>query len=372
MNKSEMNLMNKVLESGIEFKVELYKALETNIKEQLRVLNDIMGMTTTEIKPVETVKEIPATKDEPKETKTNNTVLGKDIKEQQIVLSYCGSCNKETKQYRKGGEVVCLECGDSWELFEEDEYEVTDKFHNEPKQAPKTNHKVSDVKKLIKCGPQEGEDAVLFVEKRKDNKHLWYGQIRLNNYIRNFHWSNELDMPVVYGVEGAASLKEARELIRNAVKEISPKELTMYDSVIDHPEFGGFSGRQYLGALHQGAYIYLTPEATDSDKDTDIIAKGYTNGHAFIVRRDQEVFWRNYNYIFSKKPFESTPSKGYDTETLVNNVGLLYDAVCEQFEKLSSAYYRKVATKNEATNNTNNSSKSAVEDATTADISSLY
>ena len=236
MNKSEMNLMEKVMNSGIEFKVELYKALESNIKEQLAVLNSIMGMTTVEAKPVETVKEIPATKDEPKDVKTNNIVLGKDIKEQQVVLSYCGSCNKETEQYRKGGEVVCLECGDSWELFEEDEYEVTDKFHNVPKQAPKTNHKVSNVKKLINCGPQEGEDAVLFVEKRKNNRHLWYGQIRLNNYVRNFHWSNELDMPVVYGVEVAASLKEARELISGNALSLNNKKVTDLEYVINKNE----------------------------------------------------------------------------------------------------------------------------------------
>lgn len=312
MNKTEMNLMERVMNSGIEFKVELYKALESNIKEQLTVLNNIMGMNTTEVKPI-----APVVKDTKSEIKEQPEVKADELK-------------KETK----------------------------------------TNHKVSDVKKLINCGPQQGEDEVLFVEKRKDSKHLWYGQIRLNNYIRNFHWSNELDMPIVYGVEGAGSLKEARELIRAAIQKISPKELTLYDNVLDHPDFGGFSGRQYLGALHQGAYIYLTPEATDGNKDTDIIAKGYTNDHAFIVRRDQEVFWRNYNYVFSKKPFESTPSKGYDTMTLVNNVGLLYDAVCEQFEKLSSAFYRTTAIK-KVNKNTDSSSKSTLEDAATADISSL-
>lgn len=317
MNKTEMNLMNKVLESeNLTFKVELYKALESNIKEQLTVLNSIMGMNTTEVKPIAPVVEAKS-----------------EVKEQPKVKA-------EPKT-------------------------------DEPKKETKANHKVSNVKKLINCGPSEDRDEVLFIEKRKDSKHLWYGQIRINNYIRNFHWSNELDMPVVYGIEGAATLKYARELIRAEVQKISPKELTLYDDVLDHPDFGGFSGRQYLGALHQGAYIYLTPEATDGDKDTDIIAKGYTNGHAFIVRRDQEVFWRNYNYIFSKKPFESTPSKGFDTATLVNNVGLLYDAVCEQFEKLSSAFYRTTAIK-KVDKNTDSSSKSALENAATADISSLF
>lgn len=312
MNKTEMSLMNKVMEGSIELKMSLYKALGEDLVKIQNELAALLG--NKEVKYVAPVAE--------------------DVKPES---------KKETKV-------------------------EAPKVKAEEKKEIKANHKVSNVKKLINCGPSEGDNKVLFVEKRKDSKHLWYGQIRLNSYIRNFHWSNELDMPVVYGVEDMTSLKEARGLIRDAVAAINPKELTMYDSVVNHPDFGGFKGRQYLGALHQGAYIYLTPEATDSDKDTDIIAKGYTNGHAFIVRRDQEVFWRNYNYIFSKKPFESTPSKGFDTKTLVNNVSLLFNAVCNQFDKSRSAYFRSenLQTKNVTSTN------ASTDDAATKDISGLY
>lgn len=324
LNKSELKLMERVLEGSIELKMELYKAIGEDLLKVQQQIATLMGQPVQQ-NVVEDVKPV----------MNNNDVVEAAVKDTQVV--------QETKENNKG----------------EDKIENKDSARN-----VKANHKVSDVKKLVNCGKSEGDDAVLFVEKRRDSKHLWYGQIRINNYVRNFHWSNELDMPVVYGIESVESLRNARELIRNAVVEISPKELTLYDEVLDHPDFGGFHGRQYLGALHQGAYIYLTPE-TDGD---NIVAKGYTNGHAFIVRNDGEVFWRNYNYIFSKKPFESTPSKGFDTATLVNNVELLYDAAVKRFEKLSSAYHRTTAVKSV---DTTKSAPSSVEDALKADLGGL-
>lgn len=370
LNKSEMNLLNKVMESSIEFKMKAYKLLGEDLVRIQNELSMLLGTKPAEVKyvaPVVPEYKEESTEKETKEEEAINTILGENIKEGQIVEGYCGSCCEETKQYRKGAELICLQCGEKWELITYEEYEPTNEFHKEKqvkKDEPKANHKVSNVKKLINCGESEGDNEVLFVEKRKDSKHLWFGQIRINNFVRNFHWSNELPMPVVYGIESKEDLETANELIRLAVSKISPKELTMYDNVLDHPDFGGFRGRQFLGALHQGAYIYLTPEATDGDKETDIIAKGYTNGHAFIVRRDQEVFWRNYNYVFSKKPFESTASKGFSTEMMVKNVSMLYDAVCEQFEKLSSAFYRTTAVKKVET-------KTSVENPETADLSNL-
>lgn len=235
--------------------------------------------------------------------------------------------------------------------------EITEDIKKEEKPVKKEvkpNHKVSDVSKLINCGPSQGDNAVLFIEKRRDNKHLWYGQIRISGYIRNFHWSNELDMPIVYGVEGAKDLKECRTLIRSAVYKINPKELLLYDEAPDHPDFGGFHGRQFLQALSQGAYIYLDTKAQlkeEEQKDDDIVAQGYTDDHAFIVRRDREVYWRHYNYVFMKKPFEKSPSKGYDKEQLKANVQLLFDSVYDQFEKYALPYYRKDAKKEQKKEN---------------------
>ena len=380
LNKSEMNLLNKVMESSIEFKMEAYKALEKDLNRIQQEIVALLG--TKEVKYVAPVTPVvpehkESTEREIQEEKVINTILGENIKERQIVKGYCGSCCEETEQYRKGSELVCMQCGEAWELLTYEEYGLTNEFHKEekkqePKKAPKTpkdNHKVSDVKKLINCGPSEGDNAVLFVEKRRDSKHLWYGQIRYNNQIRNFHWSNELPLAIVYGIESFADLKDANELIKEAVKEVSPKELIKYDQVLDHADFGGCKARFYYGALEQGAFIYLTPEAHDSDKETDIVAKGYTDSHAFIVRRDGEVFWRHYNYIFSKKPFESTPSKGFDIKLMCEDVDILFEAVCRKYDKAASKEARKAV---KVTNDNNNNNSSNNNDPMSADISSLF
>lgn len=371
--------MEKVMESSIEFKMEAYKMLGQDLMKIQQEIAMLIGQPVkdTQVKAKYVAPVVPehkeeATEKEIKEQKAINIILGKNIKEGQIVKGYCGSCCEDTKQYKKGSELICMECGEAWELISYEEYEPTNKFHKEekkqePKAAPKANHKVSDVKKLINCGPSEGDNAVLFVEKRKDNKHLWYGQIRYNNQIRNFHWSNELPLAIVYGIESFADLKNANELIKEAVKEVSPKELIKYDQVLDHADFGGCKARFYYGALEQGAFIYLTPEAHDSDKETDIVAKGYTDSHAFIVRRDGEVFWRHYNYIFSKKPFESTPSKGFDIKLMCEDVDILFEAVCRKYDKAASKEARKaVKITNDNNNNSNNN------DPMSTDISSLF
>lgn len=376
LNKTEMNLMNKVMESSIEFKMEAYKMLGEELMKIQQEIATLLG--TKEVKYVAPVTPVvpehkESTEREIQEEKVINTILGENIKEGQIVKGYCGSCCEETEQYREGPELVCMQCGEKCELLSYEEYGPTNKFHKEEKKQEtkkaKANHKVSDVKKLIKCGPSEGDNAVLFVEKRKDNKHLWYGQIRYNNQIRNFHWSNELPMAIVYGIESFADLKDANELIKAAVKEISPKELIKYDQVLDHADFGGCKARFYYGALEQGAFIYLTPEAHDSDKETDIVAKGYTDKHAFIVRRDGEVFWRHYNYIFSKKPFESTPSKGFDIKLMCEDVDILFEAVCRKYDKAASKEARKAV---KVTNDNNNNNSSNNNDPMSADISSLF
>lgn len=374
LNKTEMNLMNKVMESSIEFKMEAYKMLGEELMKIQQEIATLLG--TKEVKYVAPVTPVApehkeSTEREIQEEKVINTILGENIKEGQIIKGYCGSCCEETEQYRKGPELVCMQCGEKWELLSYEEYGPTNKFHKEEKkQEPKkANHKVSDVKKLINCGPSEGNNEVLFVEKRKDNKHLWYGQIRYNNQIRNFHWSNELPLAIVYGIESFENLKDANELIKDAVKEVSPKELIKYDQVLDHADFGGCKARFYYGALEQGAFIYLTPEAHDSDKETDIVAKGYTDKHAFIVRRDGEVFWRHYNYIFSKKPFESTPSKGFDIKLMCEDVDILFEAVYRKYDKAASKEARKAV---KVTNDNNNNNSSNNNDPMTADISSLF
>ena len=248
---------------------------------------------------------------------------------------------------------------------------TTTQPQQEVKKEVKENHKVSSTNKLINCGPNTGENEVLFIEKRRDNIHLWYGQIRMNNYVRNFHWSNELPLPTVYGIENFESLKAANELIRAAVNSIDPKELTKYNQVPDLPEFGAYKARQFYGALEQGAYIYMSPEMQTGTKDDDVVCKGYVCDHAFILRRSGDVQWRHYNYINSKKPFESTPSRHYNEKQMMDDVQKLYNAVCEQYEKAISKDERSNTTKWTPDKN-DNKELSNKEILINADISDLF
>lgn len=229
---------------------------------------------------------------------------------------------------------------------------VKEQVKEQPEQQPKTKEQVVKNYRLVKCGPNAGEDEILFIEKRRDNLHLWYGQIRIDNVIRNFHWSNELQKPVVYGVESLNSLVKSNELIRQAVANIDSKELTKYDMVPENdPGFGGYKARHYYGALSQGAYIYATPmiQPDENDlkdpKDTDIVFKGYVNKHAFVVWRNGEIRFRHYDYINSTKPFEKTPSKGFSAEQMAKDITALVEAVKTQFEnavaKAQSAQARR-------------------------------
>lgn len=249
-------------------------------------------------------------------------------------------------------------------------YVEDEKIEEQPKQTVKPNHKVNDVKKLIKCGPSVGENEVLLIDKRRDSKHLWYGQIRIDNEIRNFHWSNELQMPTVYGVKSLASLGLANDLIRAAVKDIDAKELTKYDMVPDHPDFGGFKARHFYGALEQGAYIFLTPDAQLEDgKDTDVVFKGYVCDHAFIVNRSGDVFWKHYNYINSKNSYEKTPSTGYNEKQMIKDVETLADTVLAQYDKAASKYARQA---HQTTQDKPQQVENTIEGLSNADISGLF
>lgn len=318
MNKTELNLMEKLLGASMEFKMEAYRLLGEDLQKIKEQLENLLGQhaepkyvapVVTKTEDEETKAELHAIKEMISNLENENTELKKRLEQ----------AKEEKTEIKKESDVV---------------------------KSPKVNHKVSDVKKLINCGASEGENEVLFVEKRRDSKHLWFGQIRISGYIRNFHWSNELSMPVVYGVQHTKDLEECRRLIRQKIESIMPGETIKYDEVPNDPDFGGFHARQFIGAIDQGAYIYLSPAAHEEDtKDTDIIAKGYVAQHGFIVRKDGEVYWRHYNYIFSKKPFEKTPSKGFDAEQMQKDVQILFDAVCNQFDKFKAAYEKTEAKK---------------------------
>ena len=54
--------------------------------------------------------------------------LGSEFEEHECTEAFCGSCLIETIQYREGGEVVCTECGERWELLQEEEYPILNKY----------------------------------------------------------------------------------------------------------------------------------------------------------------------------------------------------------------------------------------------------
>ena len=72
--------------------------------------------------------------DDPEEEIAENTEdnseykLGSEFEEHECTEAFCGSCLMETIQYREGGEVVCTECGERWELLQEEEYPILNKY----------------------------------------------------------------------------------------------------------------------------------------------------------------------------------------------------------------------------------------------------
>ena len=54
--------------------------------------------------------------------------LGSKFEEHECTEAFCGSCLMDTLQYREDGELVCTECGERWELLQEEEYPILNKY----------------------------------------------------------------------------------------------------------------------------------------------------------------------------------------------------------------------------------------------------
>lgn len=382
MNKTTMNYVEKLMAASFEDRMEAISMLTNSVEKDLEMYAATLGYKITkedkgvEIRTVEKIIEVPV----------ENTRLTEEYEQlekayDQLAKDFQNRCEriedlKEENEELKEELTTIKHMANKYanELIKEREVK---EVKEETKEQPKA--KTTNNCRLINCGPNKGEDEVLFIEKRKDNLHLWYGQIRIDNEVRNFHWSNELQKPVVYGVNNLASLSTSNELIRGAVNAIDSKELTKYDMVPDHPEFGGFKARHYYGALEQGAYIYMTPLAQDKDgKEDDIVFKGYINKHAFVIWRNGEIRWRHYNYINMKKPFERSASKGFNTEQMTKDVDILASKVLEQFERAASKTYRRNAVDNNATdqgaaqNTKDTKVNNTIDDLANANIEGLF
>lgn len=277
LNKNEMKLMERIINSSVEFKMEAYRTIGADLERIQAEIAAALG--NREIKPATTVVED----------------VKPVVKEEDKVNTECASTKTSANQETKST--------------------------------------------LTKCGHNEGATEVLNVDRIKDSKHTWGGQIRIDNEVRNFHWSNELRLPTVYGVNNMDSLLVCKVAIDEAITRIDKKETYKYDLLDNAPNTGDFHGRHYYNKLEEGKYIYLSPEYDREYSTDNIIAKGYINNHGFLIRRDHVVLWKNYNYIFSKAKFGATASKGYNTEAMTKEVLTMLEAVIAQYDAAEKEYF---------------------------------
>lgn len=309
MLKLEQNMINRILggKASIEFQVEAFKALgesldkiESSIKKGREIATKI------DIKVIESELEL---NKEIKPVKTTTVVKAEEIKpetkEESVVTE---PAKKEVTEAKK-------------ELNIE---KATQEIKQEAKRQIKHNNK------MIKCGKNEGDDEVVYIEKIKDDIHAWRGQIRLQNVVYNFHWSNELSLPVVYNVPDLSYVLIANDMIK---ERVGVNEYDKYDQLFTNvPELGNYGGRYYYDDLEKGSFIYMTPWFRVEKDEPEVWFKGYTMDHAFVVFSDKRIYYRNVNYLFAKRPWETTVSKGYDTKEVRRSACKLMKLVIEQFD----------------------------------------
>lgn len=307
MLKLEQNIIERIVKgkASIEFQVEAFKALGENLDKIEAAIKEGKEIATKiDIKVIESElnKEI-------KPVKTTTVVKAEEVKpetkEESVVTE---PAKEEVTEAKK-------------ELNIE---KVTQEIKQEAKRQIKHNNK------MIKCGKNEGDDEIVYIEKIKDDIHTWRGQIRLQNIVYNFHWSNELSLPVVYNVPDLSYVLVASDMIK---KRVGVDECNKYDQLFTNvPELGNYGGRYYYDDLEKGSFIYMTPWFRVEKDEPEVWFKGYTMDHAFVVFSDKRIYYRNVNYLFAKRPWESTVSKGYDTKEVRRSACRLMKMVIEQFD----------------------------------------
>lgn len=310
MLKLEQNIIERILKgkASIEFQVEAFKVLGESLDKIEAAIKEGKEIATKiDIKSIEETlnKEIQETKP----VKTTNTVKAEEVKQ-------------ETKQEQKSESVVKEEVTEAKKELNIEK--VTQEIKQEAKRQIKHNNK------MIKCGKNEGDDEIVYIEKIKDDIHTWRGQIRLQNVVYNFHWSNELSLPVVYNVPDLSYVLVASDMIK---KRVGVDECNKYDQLFTNvPELGNYGGRYYYDDLEKGSFIYMTPWFRVEKDEPEVWFKGYTMDHAFVVFSDKRIYYRNVNYLFAKRPWESTVSKGYDTKEVRRSACRLMKLIIEQFD----------------------------------------
>lgn len=307
MLKLEQNIIERIVKgkASIEFQVEAFKALGESLDKIEAAIKEGKGIATKiDIKVIESelnkgIKPVKVT------TVTKTEEVKPEIKEESVVTE---PVKEEVTEAKK-------------ELNIE---KVTQEIKQEAKRQIKHNNK------MIKCGKNEGDDEIVYIEKIKDDIHTWRGQIRLQNIVYNFHWSNELSLPVVYNVPDLSYVLVASDMIK---KRVGVDECNKYDQLFTNvPELGSYGGRYYYDDLEKGSFIYMTPWFRVEKDEPEVWFKGYTMDHAFVVFSDKRIYYRNVNYLFAKRPWESTVSKGYDTKEVRRSACRLMKLIIEQFD----------------------------------------
>lgn len=300
MLKLERNMIERILEgkATIEFQVEAFKVLSKSLDKIESAIKE--------------GKEIAAKID----TKVIESELNKETKSIKITAAK----TEEVKPEIKSKPVVTEEAKTKKELNVK---KATQEIKQEAKRQIKNNNK------MVKCGKNEGNDEIVYIEKIKDDLHTWRGQIRLQNVVYNFQWSNELSLPVVYNVPELSFVLKANDMIK---EKVGNNECEKYDQLFtDKWELGNYGGRYYYDDLEKGSFIYMTPWFGIKKDEPEVWFKGYTMDHAFVVFSDKRIYYRNVNYIFAKRPWETTVSKGYDTKEVRRSACKLMKLVIEQF-----------------------------------------
>ena len=114
----------EVIGETVDTMVEEEATVNTTVEEQ------VMEDTVEEIEVEDTVEYDEEEEEEIVENTEDNSEykLGSEFEERECTEAFCGSCLMDTLQYREGGEVVCTECGERWELIPYEEYKVLNKY----------------------------------------------------------------------------------------------------------------------------------------------------------------------------------------------------------------------------------------------------
>lgn len=73
-----------------------------------------------------------------------DTKMGGDFKENEMCEGYCLHCSDLTKQYKRGYEFVCTECGEAYEIIEDEPYKIIDECYKTKDDEHNNNDNTAD------------------------------------------------------------------------------------------------------------------------------------------------------------------------------------------------------------------------------------